>query len=658
MPFIQCRPQYGVLRPIMCLLLATSGGTTLAQDKELFDLKLSELANLKVSIASHEAERIVDTPAVVTAYNAHTMQNLGLNTLEDVLSFVPGVVVQDTAIGTKAVMIRGIVEAFNQKVLFLLDGTPYWQPAHGGNPILAMPFAYIERVEVIRGPGGVIYGSNASGGVINVITKQSLSSSIDVSYDSLSSKNIGGYYQKKYSSWFLRLGAHDSRQEGYQGLFENRPLPPIYPSDTATSISLNKQQPSSSVWLAANSDGWALSTHYFESQNDGLAAAASTLNTATLKYHGTLIQGHIKQSALWGDVKTSFDINNFYLEIPTQSLLGFNIDGTQQFEDSGLKNNRYRLAASIKSTLSPAINWLNGVDLEQRETGDYQNVNEQYEVVTTSMEANETQEMAAYTQMDLTLGDHRWVLGGRFVDNELAGSDWLARMSYVYKFVNNQSLKVLYSEGFNAPTFVQQFIEIPPNVVKGNEDIGAEKIKTWELVYGLQSQHHFFVANIYRLKAVDFIFRRVNEAGIVEFSNTNEFIREGLDLDYRYNQDAMEFFSNMSWAYQGNENITKDSTALFVPKYTVNLGLSYALSHSIKIGGSLRHISQRESASALNIVNLNMSYQRKHWQLSSFIENALNETVEHPDVQNFSTQRLVPNKSHHGVMGVRFNYSF
>lgn len=642
----------------MSLILSIFSQSLLAENSELFDLNLSDLANLKVNIASSEPERIVDTPAVVTSYNVDAMQNLGLNTLEDVLNFVPGVVVQDTAIGTKAVMIRGIVEAFNQKVLFLLDGTPYWQPAHGGNPMLAMPFTYIEKVEVIRGPGAVIYGSNASGGVINVITKQSSPNHVDIAYDSLSSSFVGFYYQKKYSDIDLRFGAHDFNQDGYQGRFNNRPIPPIFPSDTASDITLNKQQQSQSVWFALKGNHWKFSSHYFESENKGLAAAASTLNLATLKYTGTLIQAEMNRNTPWGYLKAGADVNNFYLTIPTKNLLGFNADGTQQFEDQGNKNNRYRVIANLNSPVSDSINWLNGFEIEQRQTGDYQNVDDSGQVISTSMEANETQEVATYTQVDISQGSSRWVIGGRYVDNELAGEDWLMRMSYVYTLDRNQSVKVLYSEGFNAPTFVQQFIEIPPNVVKGNEDIRAEKVKTWEMVYTLQSRHHFFVANIYRLWAEDFIFRDENEIGIIEFANTQDFTREGLDLDYRFRQNTLEVFANLSWAQQGNSTIEADNTALFVPRYTTNLGASINMDHSLSVGAGWLHISERESAHSINLVNANVTYQESNRKLSVYVENVLQDDVNHPDVQNFSENRLVPAKSPHSILGMRLTFDF
>lgn len=178
------------------------------------------------------------------------------------------------------------------------------------------------------------------------------------------------------------------------------------------------------------------------------------------------------------------------------------------------------------------------------------------------------------------------------------------------------------------------------------------------MVYTLQSRDHFFVANIYRLWAEDFIFRAVNESGIVEFTNTQDFTREGLDLDYRFHKESLEIFANMSWAYQGNKTLKDDNTALFVPRYTTNLGVMFNITHSFKLGGGWLHISERESAHAIHLVNANITYQNKSGQLSVYIENALQNDVEHPDVQNFSKNRLIPAKSRHSILGLRLIFNF
>ena len=652
--------QYSSIKVISALLCSVSMSALCLGDSEPdpFDIELTDLAQLKVSIASGEPERIIDTPAVVTSYQTENMQKMGLNTLEDLLNFVPGVVVQDTSIGTKAVMIRGMVEAFNQKVLFLLDGSPYWQPSHGGVPLLAMPFTYIQKVEVIRGPGAVIYGSNASGGVINVITKQSDESNLDIKIDSLVSRDVAFYHKKNYQTFNIRMGGHVFKQKGYRAEFKNRPIPPIYPTDTPLNTTMTKAQASQSIWLAMNSENWQLNLHHFKSQNDGLAAAASTINQSTLEYSGTLIQTEFNQQSPLGFVKLKGDINNFYLRIPTKNLLGFGQDGTQEFEGEGERNNRYRVEGSLQSRFTNNIDWLNGFELELRETGDYVNADINGEPVSTSMAANQTKEVSLYSQLDMSWQASRWVIGARMVENNQAGDDWLPRVSYIYSVDNHRSMKLLYSEGLSAPTFVQQFIEIAPNVVKGDDDIKSEKIRTWELVYTVQKDEHFFVVSIYQLSAHDFIFRTVNDEGIVAFANTSNFTREGLDLDYRYRNDFVEVFGNVSWAFQGNDEIIDDATALFVPKLRANVGVSYAVSSTLNLGGSLIHTSERDTAKAMNVVNITAIYKKENWNTRLYLENLLQEKIAHPDVQNFTSNQLVPTKSSDVVVGAKFQYQF
>jgi outer membrane receptor protein involved in Fe transport len=158
-----------------------------------FNMSLQELLQIRVSVASPNSERIINTPAIVSRYDMQDMSGMGLRTLKDLLSFIPGFVLQDSRSGGTTVMIRGLVEAFNQKVLFMLYGVPYWMPSHSEIPLLGMPLEAISHVEVIRGPGAVIYGSNASAGVINIITKQTPQSVVAFSAGSHNKINGGGY---------------------------------------------------------------------------------------------------------------------------------------------------------------------------------------------------------------------------------------------------------------------------------------------------------------------------------------------------------------------------------------------------------------------------------------------------------------------------------
>jgi len=139
---------------------------------DLLELDLEQLLKIKVSVASVGSESIKDTPAIVSRYERSDLEKMGISNLRDMFNFVPGVIVQHAITGMAAVQIRGIDEAFNQKVLFLLDGIPYHQPSHSLIPLDGIPWESISHIEVIRGPGTVFHGTQASGGVINVITRE------------------------------------------------------------------------------------------------------------------------------------------------------------------------------------------------------------------------------------------------------------------------------------------------------------------------------------------------------------------------------------------------------------------------------------------------------------------------------------------------------
>jgi len=159
-----------VIYLVVSLIILYLFSSTPAQSDELealFDLSLEELLSVKVSVASEKPETVIETPAIVSRYNRVDLEKMGITTLREMFNFIPGVIVQYSMPGWATVQIRGIDEAFNQKVLFLLDGVPYHQPSHSLIPMEGVPWESISHVEVIRGPGAVFYDSQASGAASN-----------------------------------------------------------------------------------------------------------------------------------------------------------------------------------------------------------------------------------------------------------------------------------------------------------------------------------------------------------------------------------------------------------------------------------------------------------------------------------------------------------
>jgi len=188
-----------------------------ANDDEIdfFKLSLEELG--QVTVASHRPERIAETPAIVSVYNAGEMAEMGMRTLRDMLSFIPGITMQDHLFGQPIVSIRGIYEGFNQKVLFLLDDTPYFMPSHSDIPLLGIPIEAIDRIEVIRGPGAMYYGTNATAGVIKIVTKKEGDNTLSARAGENKYLNAGGVYHSGKQDWGELSAAFElQNDEGYR----------------------------------------------------------------------------------------------------------------------------------------------------------------------------------------------------------------------------------------------------------------------------------------------------------------------------------------------------------------------------------------------------------------------------------------------------------
>ena len=146
-----------------------------------------------VITATRTDKRDVDVPASTTILSNQDLKNTGAQNLQVALGRVPGLVYKTFApgggaMGTMAneIAIRGV----SNGTLVMLNGTP--MNLRGKYFLDAIPVENVERVEIVKGGAGVLYGSEAMGGVINIITKKEFTNSVSVGY--------GNYGQQKYSA--------------------------------------------------------------------------------------------------------------------------------------------------------------------------------------------------------------------------------------------------------------------------------------------------------------------------------------------------------------------------------------------------------------------------------------------------------------------------
>ncbi|MGE0405619.1 MAG: TonB-dependent receptor plug domain-containing protein, partial [Candidatus Korobacteraceae bacterium] len=141
----------------------------------LKQLSLEELGGLQVVTASKAPQEVLRTPAAVYVITQEDIQRSGATNLPDILRLAPGVEVAQIDSSKYSVGIRGFGSRLARAVLVLIDGRSVYTPLFAGVywEMQDTLINDIDRIEIIRGPGATIWGSNAVNGVINIITKSS-----------------------------------------------------------------------------------------------------------------------------------------------------------------------------------------------------------------------------------------------------------------------------------------------------------------------------------------------------------------------------------------------------------------------------------------------------------------------------------------------------
>lgn len=143
--------------------------------KDLADASLEQLLDTKVNAVSKKEQNLARTAAAVYVVTREDIERSGATNIPDLLRMVPGVDVAQIDGGSWAISIRGFSARYSDKVLVLIDGRSVYSNASSGVywDQIDLPVAEIERIEVIRGAGGSVWGANAVDGVISISTRSS-----------------------------------------------------------------------------------------------------------------------------------------------------------------------------------------------------------------------------------------------------------------------------------------------------------------------------------------------------------------------------------------------------------------------------------------------------------------------------------------------------
>jgi outer membrane receptor for ferrienterochelin and colicins len=151
--------------------------------QDLTELSLEDLLNKQVETVSKIDEKMSDAPGIVSVITREELERFGGMTLKDVMERVPGLfVASDFMTDRTLIGVRGDqIKNTGAHTLILINGRPTREVVQGGistDIYQSFPVEIIEQIEVVKGPGSVLYGTDAFSGVINIVTRKAKASSL------------------------------------------------------------------------------------------------------------------------------------------------------------------------------------------------------------------------------------------------------------------------------------------------------------------------------------------------------------------------------------------------------------------------------------------------------------------------------------------------
>lgn len=422
-------------------------------------------------------EQVTTSATMITAKEIEARQ---AETVLEVLRNVPGIdVVQNGSRGTNtAVFIRG---AESDHVLVLIDGVETNSTTLGAFNFAHLTTENIERIEIIRGAGGALYGSQAIGGVINIITKKGegplrLGVSAEGGNGSTHHQTVtvaGGLGKLGYSFSGARIETDGFRKfnDDYLNLAASGRLDYRFTEDTALKGIFRFNKTDVGLFNSNNFVPGARDPNSREAVSQYLGKVEweqRILKEWDYRLSGSIFKEHIKDS---DDPDPLGDCQFFGFPCDSRTRSRFR----PQISSAEFQTN-YRLGEWSTTTL--------GTEFKRRKVG----TSGSSDGISLGEINKAIRNVGYYVQQQIKLLGDRLIIvpGVRLDDHQTFGTEWSPSISSSYLFRETGTrLKAGYSEGFKAPTLNELFFPAGFGCAAfGNPDLGPEK--SWEVNAGVE----------------------------------------------------------------------------------------------------------------------------------------------------------------------------
>jgi len=625
-----------------------------------------------IAAVSMREERVSESPGIVDVITAKDIEQFGAKNLYEVLRWATSVYMTGSYLYPRNVTsMRGDLETHSDNhVLVLINGRPFRDIAQGGinTPIYtAFPIHMIERVEVIRGPGSVLYGTNGYAGVVNVVTKNPdrpmLHAAVLGGSHGLQQYSLSGGTGTEANA--IYGGATYTRQKGwpFSATSEDPPGP--------------RGPELGSTLYGEDSVGF-----FGMYRNGGLTANVFIADAS---------QEHLGPSPVWPSA--TLEADRVFLDLGYRfgacEHHYLDVHFTYNYEEAVFpqdppppgfvppfstvtSSHSFLLEATYHARLTQRMNMLVG-GLADIHHGKISAGNDALVFVP------EFDEIwyGVYLQLDYHPTDWLTLVGGMqgHMPGEIAGG-LVPRAAAIVSLTDNWTGKFLYGQAFRSPYQIERSIAVPP-ILMGNPNLRPETTQTLDAQIAYHTDAFRVAATYFHSDYYDVITREGSfPATYQNHGHGTKFDGVELEADWRFS-DRLRCLGSVTY----QENIHDDTVrnVTHVPNWMAKMGVAYSTENGWTVGVFDTSYSAPSPVTVINpaalivnpapeeyhLVSLNATVDLDRFlqwhagrpvNLQFLVQNLLNEGIHHPEFSRRNINSLPggPGRTFYG--GVSLEY--
>jgi outer membrane receptor protein involved in Fe transport len=619
-----------------CLAATPANAQTRSPDPES-DYDFFQFMKTEAAVASTRPETLLKTVSTVSIIDRKMIEAYNFMTVSEAVSVVAGFYMTRTTFMNTVPAGRILPGNYANTVLIMINGVPSWLATTGEGFLDRVSINDVERIEVLKGPASVLYGSNAFSGAINIVLRQSKCGQESVRlHGELAvpkATQAGGNYCASGDKGSLFLAANASAEEGRDTPFTDETgvsqnVPDLrYPK--GGNFTLAYSYGIHSVLFNSYQDEFL----HFEGATPEFAQGAGKLQRRD-GYLANYTLAAPLTDALKLTYSGTYDWNG--REFPRNS------DESLTTRTSGYRvYNLAKLDASLPSDLDLEL----GVDHDIRWVDYYRTIDAFSGAVTddANLRGRGVVEYSGFAQLGFERDRWKGEAGSRVTHNEFFGTNVASRGTLIYLLNDDNSLKLITGQSYRSPTPFELYFINPEHTVAGNPGLRPERSNSAELAYVAQRSDASLQAVAYVAQYKDIITRRTENVlfedgvfaqGVRKYENGDNFTTRGLELEARYRRpESIDAFAAVTYVDSPNDG---GSDFGFLPRVAAAVGAAQTLGPAT-LSGVVHYrgttSGRLQGVSSYTTGDLSVAYQRPASRIRHvlMIKNVANQLTYFPE---------------------------